>query len=195
MRTTQLKLVLLLALLTLALLLITCAQPAEKPLTQAEIIKRGEYLVNLGGCNDCHSPKRMGPKGPEPDPTILLSGHPATAGVPEVIPGIPNPAGWIGATNMHMTAWLGPWGISFAANLTPDSKTGIGDWEESDFISAMRTGQHLGMGREILPPMPWQSLAKVTDDDLKAMFAYLMSLPAVPNLVPGPVPPAAAPTN
>lgn len=191
MQPTTAKIVLFLSLIGAALLLITCAQSGsgDQPLTQEQLVKRGEYLVTIGGCNDCHSPKKFGPKGPEPDPSILLSGHPANAGVPEMVPGIPNPAGWLAACNAHMTAWVGPWGISFAANLTPDSQTGIGDWEEADFIKAMRTGQHLGMGRDILPPMPWQSIGKSTDADLKAIFAYLKSLPAIPNLVPGPIPP------
>jgi hypothetical protein len=88
-----------------------------------------------------------------------------------------------------ITAFVGPWGVSYAANLTPDSATGIGAWTEAQFISTMRTGKHLGNGRPILPPMPWDEIRKKTDDDLKAMFAYLKSLPAVNNRVPGPVTP------
>lgn len=197
MQPTTAKIAIVLSLLGAALLLITCAQSnsGDKPLTQEQLVKRGEYLVNLGGCNDCHSPKRFGPKGPEPDPSILLSGHPANAPVPEMLPGLPNPQGWMGACNAHMTAWLGPWGVSFASNLTPDPQTGMGEWDEESFISTLRTGQHLGMGRDILPPMPWQSIGQATDEDLKAIFAYLQSIPAVPNLVPGPIPPAQADTS
>lgn len=196
MKQSTAKFVLFFSLLGACSLLIMCAQ-AEKEvtLTPEQMVKRGEYLVNLGGCNDCHSPKKFTDKGPEFDPSILMSGHPANAPVPELPAGLPNPMGWMGMCNAHMTAWAGPWGISFAANLTPDPQTGIGDWDEEDFINTIRTGQHLGMGREILPPMPWQTLAKATDDDLKAMFAYLKSLPAVPNLVPGPIPPAGAPAQ
>lgn len=179
------------ALLLTFTLLVYCSQAEkEQPMSQQELIQRGAYLVNLGGCNDCHSPKKMTPRGPEPDETILLSGQPANAPIPEIPAGIINPEGWIGLTNAHLSAWAGPWGVSFAANLTPDPQTGIGDWDEEDFIKTLRTGKHLGTGREILPPMPWQNLSKVTDEDLKAMFAYLKSLPAVPNLVPGPIPPS-----
>ena len=99
-------------------------------------------------------------------------------------------------TNPMLTAWAGPWGVSFAANLTPDKETGIAEWSEEHFIQALRTGKHQGQpnGRDILPPMPWQFFKSMTDEDLKAIFAYLRSLPPVKNQVPLPVlPPAAAP--
>src|SRR4051812_37440324 len=44
-------------------------------------IQRGKYLVTTGGCNDCHTPWKMGEKGPEPDMLRMLSGHPATVKV------------------------------------------------------------------------------------------------------------------
>jgi hypothetical protein len=94
---------------------------------------------------------------------------------------------------MHLSAWAGPWGISFSANLTPDETTGIGAWTEEAFIETLRTGKHLGMGREILPPMPWQVIGAMTDGDLKSIFAYLMSLRPVMNQVPQPIPPPSAP--
>src|SRR5258706_15097575 len=92
------------------------------------------------------------------------------------------------------TAWGGPWGVSFAINLTPDKETGIAEWSEDHFIQSMRTGKHQGQanGRDILPPMPWENTKAMTDDDLKAGYAYLRSIPAVKNQVPLPVPPAAA---
>lgn len=196
MKQSTTKIILACSLLGAASLLIMCAQGTkEVELTHEELVKRGEYLVIAGGCGDCHSPKRFTEKGPEPDPSIELSGHPANLPAPEIPAGLPNPMGWMAMCNAHMTAWAGPWGISFAANLTPDKQTGLGDWDEQDFIKTMRSGQHLGMGREILPPMPWQSLSKLTDQDLKAIFAYLQSLPAVPNLVPGPISPAGAPAQ
>jgi mono/diheme cytochrome c family protein len=193
MKQSTTKIILFGSLLGAASLLIMCAQGTkEAAMTKEQMVKRGEYLVNAGSCNDCHSPKKFGPKGPEPDPSILLSGHPANLPAPEIPAGLPNPMGWMAMCNAHMTAWAGPWGVSFAANLTPDKQTGIGDWDEEDFIKTLRTGQHLGMGREILPPMPWPNIGTLSDEDLKAIFAYLQSLPAVPNLVPGPIPPMAA---
>jgi hypothetical protein len=101
----------------------------------------------------------------------------------------------IALTNPSLSAWAGPWGVSFAINLTPDTATGIGEWTEDAFIAALRTGKHQGQpnGRVILPPMPWENLAKVSDSDLKAMWAYLRTVPAVSNQVPLPVPPAAPP--
>jgi len=170
-------------------LLIQEAAIASEKNNGHELIKRGEYLVGYGGCNDCHTPKLFTPNGPEPDPNKLLSGHPATAELPEVPPGIIGPEKWGALTNNDLTAWIGPWGVSFAANLTPDNGTGLGGWTEEQFIKTMRTGKHLGVGREILPPMPWYSLAVLTDGDLKAIFAYLHSIKPIENQVPQPIPP------
>ena len=96
---------------------------------------------------------------------------------------------WAVACNANMTAWLGPWGISFAANLTPDTATGLGAWSEDIFITTLRNGKHMGTGRDLLPPMPWQFYAGGTDDDIKAIFAYLKTLPPISNRVPQPIPP------
>ena len=92
------------------------------------------------------------------------------------------------ATN---TAHAGPWGVSFTANLTPDAETGLGRWTERDFLQTIRTGRHLGRGREVLPPMPIPVYRQMSDQDLKAIFAYLKSIPAIRNSVPDPLAPAA----
>lgn len=154
-------------------------------------IKRGEYLVTIGGCNDCHTPWKMGPNGPENDRSRLLSGHPQELVITEP----PAPAGgpWMAAGTGTFTGWAGPWGVSFAANLTPDPETGLGRWTAQNFIESMRSGRHMGRGRPILPPMPWAGVAKMTDADLHAMFAYLRSIPPIQNRVPDPLPPAAPP--
>jgi mono/diheme cytochrome c family protein len=154
-------------------------------------IQRGEYLVTIGGCNDCHTPWKMGAKGPEPDMSRMLSGHPESFKMPPA----PQPTGpWIwngGATN---TAFAGPWGVSYARNLTPENLTGIGIWTEDMFIKTIRTGRHWGVSRPILPPMPWFNYAKMTDDDLKSVYAYLRTIPPIKNQVPdailAPPPPA-----
>jgi hypothetical protein len=157
--------------------------------TQAERIARGTYLVKTSACNDCHTPLKMGPKGPERDMTRMLSGHPAQMAMPPA-PVMP-PGPWIGAVGATMTAWSGPWGTSFTANLTPDKETGLGGWTARNFIETIRNGRHQGRGRQILPPMPWDVYANFTDDDLESIFAYLQSIPAVKNRVPQPIPPAA----
>jgi hypothetical protein len=158
-------------------------------MSKDEMIKRGDYLVNSGACQDCHSPKQFGLFGePFPDSIGLLSGHPASGQNPPLDANAGKPGNWIYMAP-DITSFVGPWGISYAANLTPDSATGIGAWNEDNFIQTLRTGKHLGNGRDILPPMPWPSIGKMTDDDLKSVFAYLKSLPAVSNRVPAPVSP------
>jgi hypothetical protein len=175
--------------LVVTLVAVGCARRAPEPTP----VERGKYLVNVGGCNHCHTAKRLGATGPELDTSMLLAGHPASMSLPPA-PVLP-PGPWIAVTDWTMTAWSGPWGISYGANLTPDDETGIGAWDEAMFVNALRKGQHLGAGRPILPPMPWEDLGHVSDDDLKAIFAYLKSLPPVKNKVPEPVAPPAPPQS
>ena len=128
--------------------------PAAPARSQARSqVELGAYLVKTMGCNDCHTPWKMGPKGPEMDMTRALTGHPQDLVMP---PPPALPAGpWIGSMSATNTAWAGPWGVSFTANLTPDKETGLGDWTEEQFIATMRTGKHQGKGRPVLPPMPF----------------------------------------
>jgi len=151
-------------------------------------VHRGELLAEFGGCHDCHTPKVMTPKGPQPDTSRLLSGHASHASLPAVPQGVIGPTQWGALASNDLTAWAGPWGISYAANLTPDV-TGLGPWTDQEFIQTMRTGKHLGVGRALLPPMPWFNSAALTDQDLKALFKYLKSLKPISNQVPQPVPP------
>lgn len=157
-------------------------------------VERGKYLVGFAGCDDCHSPKVMTPMGPVPDTTRRLSGHPVNEELTEVPMDYIGPDKWGAITNNGLTAWAGPWGISFTANLTPDLATGLGSWTEDIFIKALRTGKHMGEGRDILPPMPWPQISTLTDEDLKAVFAFLQSLKPIENPVPEPIPPTAIPT-
>lgn len=168
--------------------------PESKPegelavLRQQDLIKRGEYLVNTIGCADCHSPKRMGEKGPEFDPALHLSGHQQGTQLPVVSQeAISN--GWM-LFSSDLTAAVGPWGTSFAANITSD-ETGIGNWSKEQFLTAMRKGKYKGLenARDLLPPMPWQNFGQLSDEDLEAMFEYLKSTKPVRNIVPAPVPP------
>jgi len=167
-----------------ALLVGGTTKAKTQPETQTQI-QRGKYLVRFGDCGTCHTPLKFGPNGPEPDMTRFLSGHPEAT----ILPPPDLKAGpWFAAT-AGMTAWAGPWGISYAANITPDKNTGIGIWTEEMFVNAMRTGKHMGAGRPVLPPMPWQSVGTLNDEDLKAIFAYLQTVPAINNHVPLPVNP------
>jgi hypothetical protein len=160
----------------------------ETKMSKEDMVKRGDYIVTTGSCNDCHSPKNMTQMGPVVDSTKLLSGHPANAQLPPINTASLQPGNWMSMAP-DITAFVGPWGISYAANLTPDSATGIGAWSEEVFMNTIRSGKHLGNGRPILPPMPWEFIRKLTDDDLKSVYAYLKSLPAVNNKVPAPVAP------
>lgn len=161
--------------------------PAQQAMSQVE---RGRYLVSSSGCNDCHTPMKMGPNGPEPDMSRFLSGHPEAVVMPPP-PALDGAWMWVGsATN---TAFAGPWGITYAPNLTPDEETGIGAWTEDMFVGALKHGKQFGGGRPILPPMPWQAYSHLSDEDLKAMFAYLKTLPPIVNHVPDWQPPQGGP--
>ncbi len=171
-----------------SLVLTSCTRNEKKELTEDEMISRGKYIVTTGGCNDCHSPKVFGPKGMGIDTTRMLSGHPQDMALLPFDTAMVQPGKWYLA-NSHLTAWVGPWGVSYTANLTPDGPTGLGNWTSDIFIKAMRTGQHMGAGRPILPPMPWEMINKLTDEDLQSVFAYLKTIPPVRNQVPDPVAP------
>lgn len=159
---------------------------ADDAASKQKRIERGKYLVDVVGCHDCHSPKTFTPEGiPHPDMSKALSGYSGTK-LPAVDKSALVPGNWY-LMSPDLTAYAGPWGISYAVNITPDDQTGIGLWTEEVFIQAMRTGKHMGNGRQILPPMPWMYYANASDDDLKAIFAYLKSLPPIKNMVPAPV--------
>lgn len=173
-----------------------CSQsvPAETPATPSasnETPIDGAYLATLGGCNDCHTPKIMTPMGPELDTTRILSGHPEGATLPAVTYDASKPGNFI-LFDPGLTAAVGPWGTSYAANLTSDSATGLGSWTFENFKNAMTKGKHLGLDgeRPILPPMPWQKIGHWKEADLRSLFAYLKSIPAIKNQVPVPLPPA-----
>ena len=153
-------------------------------------VARGQYLTRIMGCNDCHTPWVLTERGPEPDMTRELSGHPQDAPIPQGA-SLEEPWAWAGSgTN---TAFSGPFGVSFTANLTPDPETGLGKWTAETFVAAIRNGRHEGQGRPLLPPMPWPMYRQATDADLQAIFAYLQSLPPIRNRVPLPLDPPAVP--
>ena len=185
-------------------LAIACAQPAPSPAVlpspAPSPAERGKYIVMTSACMDCHTPPTMGPNGPvmgpdggpEKDMDRLLSGHPE--GLTITKGATFDPKGpWMAAAAGTFTAWSGPWGISFTANLTPDKNTGLGNWTDQMFIDTIRKGKHMGTSRDLLPPMPWPVYKNWTDDDIKAVWAYLQSSPAISNHVPDPIPPAGAP--
>ena len=156
-------------------------------MTDAEKIQRGSYLVNAMGCDDCHSPKKITVTGFEIIPELRFSGYPSTAESPKADTNVVK-QGWI-LFGSEFTTSVGPWGQSFAANLTSDS-TGIGMWNEAQFLKALREGKYKGLDntRPLLPPMPWFVYKNLTDDGLKSIFAFLKSTKPVKNVVPAPKP-------
>ncbi|RYD57160.1 MAG: c-type cytochrome [Sphingobacteriales bacterium] len=155
--------------------------------SKEESIKRGQYLVTVGGCNDCHSPKKMTDMGPVPDMDRMLSGHDSNIPLGPYDTVTANTGRWV-IFNGFNTAFAGPWGMSFAANLTPD-ETGIGNWSLDNFKTALKKGKYKGIeaSRPLLPPMPWPNYAQMTDEDIEAMYDYLMSIKPISNRVPNAV--------
>jgi mono/diheme cytochrome c family protein len=120
-------------------------------------IARGKYLVNFGGCSDCHTPGNfLG----HPDMTRYLGG----SDVGFAIPGL---------------------GVFVGRNLTPDKETGLGGWTRAQIITAFTTGKRPD-GRQLAPTMPWMAYAHLTKSDANAIAAYLQSLKPVKHAVPGP---------
>ena len=161
----------------------TKKEATQGVISNDSLIKRGAYLVAISGCDDCHTPKKMGAMGPEPDMELRLSGYRSDVPLPPVDTNVIK-KGWA-LGNAELTGWAGPWGASFAANITSD-ETGIGSWTEEQFKKALTQGKWKGMdsNRTLLPPMPWQGFSNLTDEDVKAIFAFLKSTKPVKNIEP-----------
>lgn len=159
-----------------------------------EKIKLGKHLVLTSACHDCHTPKKMSDKGPVHDYDRALSGHPANLPPPDIDRKEIEQKNLV--VTQTLTAWIGPWGISYAANLTSDA-TGIGNWTEKQFFTAIREGKYKGLenSRMLLPPMPWDMYKNMTDEELSAIFAYLKSTKPIKNVVPAATPPVTAATG
>jgi hypothetical protein len=153
--------------------------------SQAEF---GKHLATVGGCGDCHTPKKMTAQGPVDDSSLLLSGHPSQQPAPSLTAAQLKQG--LAATN-DLTAWIGPWGSSYAANLTPDS-TGLGSWSEDQFITCLSKGLFKGIegSRPLMPPMPANDVKNFTTDEMKAIFAYLKTVKPIHNVVPDYRPPS-----
>lgn len=151
----------------------------------------GEHLVTIAGCNDCHTPKKMTPMGPEDDSTLMLSGHPETLPAPGVDRTAMESKGLV--VTADFTSWIGPWGITYSANLTPD-ETGLGNWTEAQFLYAIKNSMSKGIagGRPLLPPMSMMPVKHMTDDELRAVFAYLKTIKPIKNKSVQPTPPVTA---
>lgn len=153
---------------------------AKVEISQDSLVRRGDYLVTAMGCDDCHSPKKP---NHEIDMDLRFSGHPASMPMPAGDTSLFS-KGWV-LFSMSTTATFGPWGNSYAANISSDS-TGIGAWTEEQFFTAIRKGLYKGLegSRPLLPPMPWAQYKNLNDHDLRSIFAYLKSTKPVKNVVP-----------
>ncbi len=171
--------------LLLGMFLTACdpGTPPELQPTAEQKIARGKYLVDAIACHDCHTPKVFTPEGPKFDMERQLSGHPSDIALE---PFDTATAKNYALFNGHLTGFVGPWGASFAANLTPD-ESGIGNWTEEQFFRALREGKSKGLesSRMLLPPMPWEVYGKLNDEDISAIFAYLKTIKPIRNVVPG----------
>jgi mono/diheme cytochrome c family protein len=136
-----------------------------RPGASESAIERGRKLAIFGGCVDCHTP---GVLFGAPDFSRQLSGS--------------------------ELGWTGPWGTSYARNLTPDLETGLGYYNEKEIILALRSGKRLD-GKPMLPPMPWQNIATLSEADMHALVAYLKSIPPVEHKSPDALPPGQPPAS
>ncbi len=151
--------------------------------SQEDMVKRGKYLVDaVAACGYCHTPRA----GVDYDPNMYLAGHPSDSRGPRYNVNMMQQLmeqDIFMFTSTKLSAFSGPFGTSFASNLTPDKLTGLGEWTEKMFIDAMRTGKHQGNpdNRSIFPPMPTKHYAQMTDADLKAIWAYLRTIKPIKN--------------
>jgi mono/diheme cytochrome c family protein len=129
-------------------------------------IARGKYLVSIAGCNDCHTPGYFFGK---PDRSRFLAGSEVGFEIPQL-------------------------GVFHGPNLTPDTETGLGNWTQEQIVNALQIGRRPD-GRELAPIMPWRAFANLTKEDALAIAAYLQSVPAIKNKVPGPFGPTERPTS
>jgi len=177
---------------TVLLINVSCHETGKEEKME-KMVKRGEYLVTTIGCDDCHSPKKMGPHGPEVDMELRFSGYPSSR--PLAAFDTTTAKSWA-LMNQDLTACVGPWGISFAGNITSDA-TGIGNWTEEQFVKCIREGKWKGLdnSRPLMPPMPWQNFSKLTDEDLRSIYRFLKTTKPVKNTVPAWIPPGAKPAG
>jgi len=142
------------------------AEPSRFAPADRDRVIHGEYLVELLGCGACHTDG-------------------ALEGAPELQRAL-------GGSSIGI-AWSNPLGterpgVVFPSNITPDVDTGIGAWSNEQIANAIRAGVGRHGSRRI-QTMPWQGYARISNDDVDAMVAYLRSIPVVQHRVPANVEP------
>jgi mono/diheme cytochrome c family protein len=135
------------------LLVIGLLAAADVYAADTESITRGKYLYDAADCYSCHGGPRAG----------------QNSGVPSGSPKLPS--GGLGLDT--------PFGTFRSPNITPDMQYGIGAWSQAEFKAALRNG--IGRkGEYLFPVFPYTSFSKLTDRDMEDMYAYIMTLSAVP---------------
>lgn len=181
--------------IALSIFLCSCQNNKDKessttnePVQTESSIEKGKYLVEVMDCTSCHTPKVFTPNGPVPDPERLFGGYDASQPFPELSEDeLEIAKKWV-LFYPDLTAAIGPWGVSFAGNIS-SSDTGIGTWTYDQFKRAITEGKFKGLenSRTLQPPMPWQAYGTLKDEDIKAIYDYLKSTKPVHNIVPAPM--------
>ena len=154
--------------IVLSVVVAACAPSANRPQigsAREALVARGQYLATIMDCGGCHTPGALAGK---PDANRALAGS-------EI--GFATPAG-----------------VVYPPNLTPDPDTGLGRWTEAEIVRAIRQGESRD-GRVLVAVMPWPSYSVLRADDMRALIAFLRSVPPVRqttprNVKPGETPPA-----
>lgn len=120
-------------------------------------VERGAYLATIMDCQGCHS-------GRTPEGALDLAQHLTGGTIGFELPGL---------------------GIFWPPNLTP-SPEGLGMWSDEEIAVAIRNGARPD-GRQLAPIMPWESYAKLTDEDMADLVAYLRALKPSANRMPSPL--------
>ena len=118
-------------------------------------VTRGQYLSKIMDCGGCHTPGSLGAGRADPDRVL-------------------------GGSDVGFQF---PGGVVYPPNLTPDPNAGLGRWTDEEIMRAVRQGVSRD-GRTLVPIMPWPSYAVLTDDDARALIAYLRSIPPIPKRTP-----------
>lgn len=172
---TKSHLFILFAILSLFFFVMVVAAQDDTSSSEEDLIERGHYLAEIGQCIDCHTP----PRDEFADPTALDFDQVVTFSMYTVDALDTDEKLLAGGRPFD----LGPMGVLFTPNITPDEATGIGSWTDEELETTIRLGIRPD-GQILHPLMAVNTYGKWSAEDMEAMIAYLRSIPAVENEVP-----------